>query len=459
MSSDPFSVETTTEPSYRDKLIRLLERNLDFHDEASDYASHGFHSFPAKFPPQLPRCFIAGLTGPHDVILDPMVGSGTTIVEAFNLGRCAIGFDIDPLALLLTRTKTTPVKKSAVAESGRLIIDHARESTSHSSAGPLIKMRQSMDAETIAFIDYWFHKSTQIELAALMSEIREVSDHDVRNFMNTVFSGIIVTKSGGVSLALDLGHTRPHRARVIVGKGSQPADFNPGVTGRHATLRKILRSPIEEFERKLKGLLRALPENSGERHQPIIQEADAQCLPLSDGSVDLIVTSPPYASNAIDYMRAHKFSLVWFGYSINDLGTRRNTYIGGEATKAFRFEVLPEEVMVVIDRVSRKDDRKGLVLHRYYSEMYRVLTEIYRVLKPGKAAIVVVGNSVIRGVDSETQTSLARIGRDIGFDVPHIGIRILDRDRRMLPSAMKRSDSQIEKRMHSEHVIGLLKPS
>jgi DNA modification methylase len=73
--------------SYRERLRVLLSSDLDFHGKSSAYASHNFHAFPAKFPPQLPRKFIEGLTEPGDVVLDPMVGSGTTIVEAFLAGR------------------------------------------------------------------------------------------------------------------------------------------------------------------------------------------------------------------------------------------------------------------------------------------------------------------------------------------------------------------------------------
>jgi len=84
---------------------------------------------------------------------------------------------------------------------------------------------------------------------------------------------------------------------------------------------------------------------------------------------------------------------------------------------------------------------------------------MYRVLRPGKAAIVVVGSSVMRGRDTETQTCLAEIGKIVGFEVPAIGVRRLDRDRRMLPvSARKNEDSQIQQRMHEEYVIGFWKP-
>lgn len=158
-------------------------------------------------------------------------------------------------------------------------------------------------------------------------------------------------------------------------------------------------------------------------------------------------------------MRAHKFSLVWLGYSGDKLGTTREQCIGGEATASFIFEELPPKTTKIIAKINALDVKKGKSLHRYYSEMTRVLREMYRVLKPGKAAILVVATSIIRGVDTETQTCLSEIGEQIGFEVPQIGVRNLDRDRRMMPaSAEIDRTSQIQQRMHQEYVIGFYKP-
>jgi ubiquinone/menaquinone biosynthesis C-methylase UbiE len=91
--------------------------------------------------------------------------------------------------------------------------------------------------------------------------------------------------------------------------------------------------------------------------------------------------------------------------------------------------------------------------------MTRVLQEMYRVLKPGKVSIIVVGSSSIRGVDTQTHNCLAEIGQQIGFKIPKIGLRNLDRNRRMLPASSKLNlDSQIQQRMHEEYVIGFYKP-
>jgi tRNA G10 N-methylase Trm11 len=64
-------------------LTALLSQDLDCGDNNRNHGLHTFHSFPAKFPPQLPRKFIQELTHPGDIVLDPMVGSGTTVIEAF----------------------------------------------------------------------------------------------------------------------------------------------------------------------------------------------------------------------------------------------------------------------------------------------------------------------------------------------------------------------------------------
>ena len=84
---------------------------------------------------------------------------------------------------------------------------------------------------------------------------------------------------------------------------------------------------------------------------------------------------------------------------------------------------------------------------------------MYRVLKPEKSAIVVVGNSTLAGVDARVDNSLVEIGEMVGFQVPMVGIRQLDRNRRMLPAGLSvDKNSQIQQRMHEEFVIGFYKP-
>src|SRR5208337_4411392 len=72
-------------------------------------------------------------------------------------------------------------------------------------------MRERFSPASLDFINYWFGKQSQRELMALLLAIeREHLAQPLIDFLKVVFSSIIITKSGGVSLAYDLAHTRPH---------------------------------------------------------------------------------------------------------------------------------------------------------------------------------------------------------------------------------------------------------
>lgn len=77
--------------------------------------THDFYKYPARFSPQLVRALIGHFTEPGDVVLDPFCGGATTLVEAAAMGRRAVGLDISPLAVFLSRVKTWPLDAGARA--------------------------------------------------------------------------------------------------------------------------------------------------------------------------------------------------------------------------------------------------------------------------------------------------------------------------------------------------------
>jgi hypothetical protein len=149
-------------------LSNLLAGNLDFHNQTSSYASHNFHAFAAKFPPQLPAAFISELTGQGDIVLDPMMGSGTTVLEAYLAGRYGIGFDIDPLALMIAGVKVTPVKAIEATITGQQILKQAIYSISNRRQNLEDELKTRWNQKTNEFVDYWFEYDTQIEIMAIL---------------------------------------------------------------------------------------------------------------------------------------------------------------------------------------------------------------------------------------------------------------------------------------------------
>jgi len=421
------------EMSKREKLAALLEGELNFHGENSNYASHDLHSFAAKFPPQLPKAFIRGLTSPGDIVLDPMLGSGTTVVEAILEGRIGIGLDIDPLAMFLSNVKTTLLDGARMREVGNQVINLANKYLSSNELTLENLITNRFDESSRLFINYWFMPSTQRELAAIISAIEAIRDPIARRFLMLTFSSIIVTKSGGVSLARDLAHSRPHLDKT-----------------------KTPKNAIDEFSKKIRKNLKSIEKLPHNISGTLVINGDTRYLPIGSNQIDLIVTSPPFA-NAIDYMRAHKFSLVWFGYSIKELSDLRSTYIGSERALKYS-EPLPSMTEEIIKQLSQLDNKKANVLRKYFIEMRSVLREMYRVLRTNSSAIVVVETSTRRGLDVQTHNCLAEIASELGFDVVGVVKRLLDRNKRMMPTRFgKKTESLIEQRMHDEYVIGLLK--
>ncbi|MBN1848004.1 MAG: hypothetical protein JW932_05410 [Deltaproteobacteria bacterium] len=410
---------------------------MDFHGENSGYVTHNFHAFPAKFPPQLPKKFINGLTLPGEKVLDPMSGSGTAVLEAFLLGRYGLGIDIDPIALNLTKVKVTALDPERLIRTAESVIDHADHDFKKNNDRLNTELEIRFDPSTKKFIDYWFLRETQLELLSLIKPIEKLTDRDLHRFFQIALSSVIITKSGGVSLAYDLAHTRPHKIK-----------------------NKIPRPAFEEFQRRVNRNIQNISKLNQGSGKASVLCGNVQAIGLDDESIDLIITSPPYASNAIDYMRAHKFSLVWFGYPVDLLSKKRSKYIGGESTRDFNMYHLPDYPEAVISNLNRKDPKKGQVLRRYYTEMSQAFKEMHRVLKSGKAAIIIVGSSIMRGMDTKTAQCLGEIGKKVGFDLVGISERNLDRNKRMMPARTSGPfETQIEERMHKEFIIGFYKPA
>src|SRR5262245_41526250 len=88
-----------------DALSLLVEAAQD--SEPVSGLTHNFYAYPARFSPKFVRAAIKALSEPGDLILDPFMGGGTTLVEALALGRDAVGADISSLATFISEVKTT----------------------------------------------------------------------------------------------------------------------------------------------------------------------------------------------------------------------------------------------------------------------------------------------------------------------------------------------------------------
>ena len=88
--------------------FRELRRYLTTTSQTSG-TTHAFYRYPARFHPQVAREIIRRFSRLGDVVMDPFMGGGTTVIEALLLGRYAVGSDINALARFLTHVRTRPL--------------------------------------------------------------------------------------------------------------------------------------------------------------------------------------------------------------------------------------------------------------------------------------------------------------------------------------------------------------
>lgn len=167
------------------------------------------HPFPARMDPSIAFSALEVKQKPMRV-LDPMAGSGTTIRAARTCGHYAIGFDVDPLAVLISQTQCSNINPDSLISAARKIVETAREQARNISLAEAYP--SNADEETKRYVRFWFDRTNRKQLAALSSAIRLLrTQPDIKRGLWTILSGTIITKKIGVSLAADVSHSRPHK--------------------------------------------------------------------------------------------------------------------------------------------------------------------------------------------------------------------------------------------------------
>lgn len=391
------------------------------------------HPFPARMAPGIALEALGESETPLRV-LDPMTGSGTVLAVARAYGHRAFGVDIDPLAVLLAGVWTRTVDVERVREKAAHVLDRAKSTFTQLTPG--LAYPADSDEETREFMRYWFDDYARRQLAALAGSIGRVHSRETRDVLWCGFSRLIITKQAGASLAMDLSHSRPHR--------------------------KFIYAPVKPFNRfgaAVDAVVANCPQpGTGPTGPPtVVKQGDARKLGLASGTMDLVLTSPPYL-NAIDYMRCSKFSLVWMGYNIRELRKIRGESVGSEASTDEALDAV--WVKTIVRRLKltpRLGARDHALLSQYVWDMGRAMAEVSRVLRKGGRAVYVVGDSTVRGTFVRNSSIIAAVAELHGLERTSRQSRALPANRRYLPPPDQIGDAPLDGRMRREVVMAFEK--
>jgi hypothetical protein len=370
---------------------------------------------------------------PDSIVLDPMTGSGTVLQQAKKLGLTALGFDLDPLAVLMSKVATTTIDKAHLSLASSRVLAEARSLNGEAIELPWL----DGDARANAFVKFWFGEPQRNDLRRLAYVLYHAEERGIApvtaDALRIALSRIIVTKSSRASLAQDTSHSRPHRV-----------------------LKQSEYDVLDGFERSARALgkrLAKVPPTGTVQ----VKCGDARALSdVADNSCDMVLTSPPYL-NAIDYMRGHKMSLVWLGFGLPELTETRSSSIGAERRpdKPFEADALARIVGAMGDTSDLPSRYQGMI-KRYAMDLHEMLLEVTRVLKPEATATFVMGNSCLKSVYIENSEGLIAAG-DLA------GLAKVDRWERDLPSSSRYlptpNSGALSKRMRKEVIVILQKPA
>lgn len=386
------------------------------------YGTHGIHEYRGKFFPQLVRSLLNIARVPaKGVVVDPMMGSGTTAVEAVLCGYRALGLDMNPLSVLMAQTKCDLLgidpkilETEYISIRDRLLTPLARRARDTAYLNSLADKDQ-------AYLRQWFSEQVLSDLDLIAQSIENVKATPIRNFMRLALSNIL----RGVSWQ------KVDDLRIR--KDVRPdEEIDP------------IRAFLEEIGRSARLVLAFLHENAACKlgvHE--VSEGDARSLASGlnrwRGRVDAVVTSPPYAT-ALPYLDTDRLSLCYLNLLPRPEHRNRDQMMIGnrEVTERLRREYwatfiekrndLPTSVSCLIERVGTLNStitvgfrRRNLpaLLSKYFFDMREVLVGIKSLLKEGAPAYIVVGsNHTIAGgvhVDIDTCSLLKDLAVSVGL--------------------------------------------
>lgn len=359
---------------------------------------HGFHSYPARLHPQTAHALIEALSIPGDTVLDPFCGSGTVLIEALALGRAAVGTDINPLSVSLSKLKTSAPGQlirghwSAAAQKVAEVATERRTK----KAGPT----RRYPAEDLQLFDI----HVLLELDGLSAGIQQLEDSGAKSAMKLVLSSLLTKMSKRQS---DSSRTEVERRR--------PGGF---ATRMFLDRTRELCTQMAEFE----SLLPCPP-----RVKALVTDA-RELAPIKSKSVDLIVCSPPYPG-VYDYFDHHRARLRWLGLGVGRFESR---------------EIGSRRQLTQLDAQGARNT--------WLNDLLSVLRATARVLRPGAHLCCVVADVAMPGLTLLGDESVAAAAVRAGLEVVAVGSQ-------SRPQFYRRSERAFAERERAEHLLILQKPA
>lgn len=367
----------------------MNENSWDFKNTDTQYSTHSIHTWLAAMIPPLAQKIIK-FTNPSR-ILDPFCGGGTVCVESLlNSIPCA-GIDVNPLSIIISKAKTTPIEEEEMKINLHYIIDNINTAKSFDLIYPDYKEYRIL---------YWFKNEHLPILNSIAKSIANIKQEKIKTFFQCIFSATI----------RDVSLTYRNEIRLRRLEFPDLIKFNRNI------IKIFEKRAIDSFNRLL-----SIPKGIDTK----IVKGDVKKLPFKNNLFSTIICSPPYGDerNGIPYFQFAKNMLYWMGIQKKELNEAKTKVLGWYDKKSITKKICPDSntLKQIIKEINLKQNIDEAIA--FYSDYEIGLKEMDRVTFD--KIVIVIGNRILNKKVINNAIITTELFKNIGLKLDHQYIRNL----------------------------------
>ena len=355
------------------KVIR--NEGYDFLGTSYSALYPNLHKYPATMLPQIGIKLFKDFDIKAKSILDPYCGSGSSFTVGLDVGIKEMnGFDLNPLAVLISKVKFTELDIEKL---------NSLKISLRDGIYNFIKKEENLnkiEVPTFNNIDFWFSKNASLSLSVIKTFIDKIEDINYKRFFLVPFS----------ETARECSYTRNNEFKLYRIKEEDSLLFNPDIYGLYFyKLQLTLNIYTTYYLPKLKEI-----------------EIEIENTQFYDKyrKWDVVLTSPPYGDSktTVAYGQFSFFGNHWIG--VKDARKIDNLLMGGTSTKNLYLKGIIQDYISEIEKQSRV---RALEVSSYYFDLEKSIKEVSNAINNSGYSIYIVGNRCVKGVILPTDQFIA----------------------------------------------------
>ncbi|MGB9664013.1 MAG: TRM11 family SAM-dependent methyltransferase [Ignavibacteria bacterium] len=414
------------------KKLKRFDESWDFKGVNTKEYTHCFHVYPAMMIPQVARRLINEFGKNAKILLDPYCGTGTSLVEANLFGINAIGIDINKLACLIAKVKTTRLDIETLDN----IINEFNNYAFTLRFNPI--NHTSLRLPKVTNLDFWFSKNSQIKLLLILNFINSIRDQDISDFFKVAFSETV----------REVSYVRLNEFK-LVRKKNLSNKYNPDVFSIFSS----------KLQRNRNGLIEFLIDVRSDVFTKVYNFNAINEFPrvyFGYQSVDLVVTSPPYGDSktTVAYGQFSRLPAQWL--EIENASEIDKLSMGGQRVKnlqKFNCEILNE----TIKQIYKEDHKRALDVVSFYIDYEKSIYNVSQVVKRKGFVCYVVGNRTVKGIQIPNDEITKQMFEKLGFEHIETIVRNIPNKRMPLKNSPSNISGETSDTMRNEFIIILQK--